>query len=716
MAAVAMSGPGTARLGITVVTAMGVLLAVVAGGIFDEIQPELLIAPVLCGATAIVVTGRHGIVRLVAAVLAILGSALLIVVLADGSYYDVRAAAFEGPRRLLTTEWPSPTEPTVVGAVGLLLAIVTSVAADLAGRSRWHLTPLAVLLAGLVALLALSAPVQPVAWAMVLLGVAALVLALARPGETPSERSRTLLGDPSLIASILLAAVVAIGASGAIAWADRADPRQTQEPEISATLLDPVEATVALREADPTIELFILTERTTPPHPSFPVRWRIAALDSYDGQRWVPRLALRPIGRRLGTTDAAVSGGLAPLAYDIEVLTDELGLLLPFPGRPLAVTADVETDIGRTVVKLTDQIEPGTVIGALSDVTPTLDAVQTAVLGNRQVDELASSFTELAEILAGDGTELERLRRIESTMRTEWQLDSSAPGSGQQLALIERFVDETRRGTKEQFVTAYVLLARSLGFDARVATGFIVPSDEMGTPLTLDSSHAAAWPEVAVTDVGWLALDPVPPVETTDEQEEPPPPEAQSPPAAQPPIAPPTEQDDPTDDERAEVDGESGRWAPVLRWASRVAMTAGLASLPILIVIAVILLVKWSRRRRRLTSPDPAVRVRGAWANTTDSLVDAGLLIGPAWTDDRIAESAVVIAPGAPHEMRHLAAMSTQMTFGATDDGWRLADDAVSTSDTVDASIRAQRTRWERIRWRLSLRSLRPSTRSPVAP
>ena len=55
----------------------------------------------------------------------------------------------------------------------------------------------------------------------------------------------------------------------------------------------------------------------------------------------------------------------------------------------------------------------------------------------------------------------------------------SASGSGQQLALIQRFVETTNRGTEEQFVTAFVLLARSLGVDARVATGFVVPPDEL---------------------------------------------------------------------------------------------------------------------------------------------------------------------------------------------------------------------------------------------
>ena len=113
---------------------------------------------------------------------------------------------------------------------------------------------------------------------------------------------------------------------------------------------------------------------------------------------------------------------------------------------------------------------------------------------------------------------IERLQRIEQTMRTDWQLDRTAPGGGQQLALLERFATETQRGTGEQFVTAFVLLVRSLGFDARVATGFVLPPEQLANPLTIASTHASVWPEVELEGLGWLAFDPVPPIEDTGEE------------------------------------------------------------------------------------------------------------------------------------------------------------------------------------------------------
>jgi hypothetical protein len=227
---------------------------------------------------------------------------------------------------------------------------------------------------------------------------------------------------------------------------------------------------------------------------------------------------------------------------------------------------------------------------------------------------------------------------------------------------------------------------------------------------------ARVWPEVRFTNVGWVAFDPVPSSEAVEDDEQPPQPDAQTPAAAQPPIAPPTDEVDDLDDDVIEIEVGSSRWDVVRRWLVRGGAIASIALLPFLVVIGSIVGAKWLRRRRRRRDPDPVRRIRGVWANATDSLVDAGLVIGPSWTDDRIAADGATLAPTAPHEMRRLAAMSTGVTFGSTEGAAGLADDAVLTSTAVDQAIRAGRSRWQRITWRLSLRSLRPSTRSPVAP
>jgi len=241
-----------------------------------------------------------------------------------------------------------------------------------------------------------------------------------------------------------------------------------------------------------------------------------------------------------------------------------------------------------------------------------------------------------------------------------------------------------------------------------------VPPEELDAPLELWSNHAKVWPEVKLVGQGWLAFDPAPAQETGDDEPTPPPPAAQSPAAVQPLIAPPADRAGEEQPVTPTEPPATSNWETVRTWLVRSSVVAGLAVLPFLVAVGGILGMKWSRRRQRLRAHDPARRITGAWANTTDSLVDAGLTIGPAWTNDRIAEEGTVVAPTAPYEMRRLASTASAITFGEEPDERLRVDDAVATARTVDLAILADRSRWQRIRWRLSLRSLRRTTRSPV--
>lgn len=703
------------RLRLAATTAIGLLLALVASNAFDSVQWSLMLPVGIAAAGAVLVHRRRLAVRFIAGVVTIAGGVIAATLAVGGEMSDVRSALVEGPRQLLTTEWPSPAVASVVGAVALLVGVTITIALDLAGRDHLHLAPLAVISIGWVAALSIGAPVRPPVWVLALGGGCAVLLALTRHDRARLGVSGALAADRTVAASLVAIIVVTLGAASAVAWADRADPRRTQDAETNAAVLDPVEATVALRQADPVFELFSISDRSRVVGQSFPSRWRIAALDTYDGQRWVPRITLRPIGGRLGLP--APPSLDRPPAVDYELTFESNDIeMLPYPGDPLTASVDVETDLGRVVVRPLEAPDVGDTVLMSSEVALTSRSSLNETVARRQVDDLAETFGDRARELAGEGTVVEQLRRIEATMRDDWQLDPSAPGGGQQLALIERFVVDTNRGTREQFVTAFVLLTRALGFDARVATGFIVPPESIGSSLVLDSEMASVWPEVRFDDVGWVSFDPVPQVEATEDDEPAPPPEAQTPAAAQPPIAPPTEDVEPTDDEVTDTATSGDRWDGVRRWLSRGAVGAAVGLLPFLLAIGTIVGLKWRRRRRRRREADPARRIRGVWANATDSLVDAGMTIRPSWTDDTIASAAGPLAPSVPHEVRRLAAMSSRMTFGSGADADALVDDAVLTSGAIDQAILVDRTRWQRLRWRLSLRSLRPSTRSPVAP
>lgn len=699
---------------IALVAVIGLMLAVLGGRAFDEFVPALLVPPPVVALVAYTVRRRPVTVRVAAEFVITVVTGLLAGVIAGGALDELLGDAIDGPRRLVTTEWPSPLDTGVVITIALAVALTTAIAADLAGRARFHLAPLAPVSLAFAGVMAIAAPVAPVRWTLVVLAVAAVTLLLARPGDDPRTRLRLLANERSLLATLggLVAAVVV--ASTAIAWSDRADPRQDVEAEVTLAVLDPVEQMAALRAIDPPIPLFGITDRSTLIGPTLPARWRTSALSEYDGQRWLPALTLRPIGGTLGEALPTQPDIAPPIEFDLQVRTDDIDLI-PLPGQPLRVDAGdlgIETDAERTVVRLAEVPTADLLIRVESEVAPTAEAADDTLIATRQVDEIANSFLANAEEIGGDGTILERLRTIESTMRG-WDLDEDAPGAGQQLTLIDRFVTETNRGTRAQFVTAYVLLARSMGVDARVATGFLVPPEDLKSPLTLRSSSATVWAEVRLTGLGWMVFDPVPPEDAPADDEEPPPPSAQSPAAAQPPADPPPDRDETTETPEPDTELEAGA-SGLGVWAVRGIVAGSAVVVPIASLVGLIVFAKWRRRRRRLRAADPAQRIVGAWANATDSMVDAGLMIGPSWTDERIAEHAAGELAGIPAEVHRLAIAATAMTFGAPRAADADAAIAVAHWQSVEHAIRHEQSRLQRLRWRLSTRSLRRRTKSPV--
>ncbi len=309
------------------------------------------------------------------------------------------------------------------------------------------------------------------------------------------------------------------------------------------------------------------------------------------------------------------------------------------PDTPIQIGADVQTDPARTVVQLVDRPTVGLVVPITALVAPSATGIEGASLGILAVDEISASFTEVANNLGGDGTVVERLEAIEATMRDDFSLDPGAPGGGMQLALIQRFLTETRRGNAEQFATAFVLLARSLGVNARVATGFVVPPDELDDRIELRSDLARTWPEVEVIGRGMGRLRSraragsgrAPRSRWRHRRRRRPPPSSHP---SRPPESTNNDDVEPPPDADA---SDAGGWSTVTRWVVRSAFGLAIVLVPVFFVTSTIVARKVRRRRRRLAIADERQRVRAMWAVATDALVDAGLTIAPAWTDRQIA-------------------------------------------------------------------------------
>ncbi len=268
-------------------------------------------------------------------------------------------------------------------------------------------------------------------------------------------------------------------------------------------------------------------------------------------------------------------------------------------------------------------------------------------------------------------------------------------------------------GDQEQYAVTAALMARELGFPARVVMGFTAGGDAggdaaetaggSGGTTTFRGSDVTARIEVDTAQYGWVMLDPNPVVREIPEEQDQTPQPVTRPETVVPP--PPVEQQD--QDRQAPPQSDRSTppvqplWLQVLLaalpWVLGVLALAALVLLP----FAVVVLLKRLRRRRRRRAPTPRGRIVGAWDEYRDALVDRGHDVTRAAT----RKEAVVGAPG--EGGTGLAALADRAVFGPDDPDDRIANRMWSATEEAVRSLRTGRNRRQRWRAAVSVRSLR---------
>ncbi|WP_133937043.1 MULTISPECIES: transglutaminaseTgpA domain-containing protein [unclassified Curtobacterium] len=265
-------------------------------------------------------------------------------------------------------------------------------------------------------------------------------------------------------------------------------------------------------------------------------------------------------------------------------------------------------------------------------------------------------------------------------------------------------------GDQEQYAAAAALMADELGFPARVVMGFTAGGDSgsggasaSGGTTTFRGSDVTARIEVDTAQWGWVMLNPNPSVrEIPNEQQQTPQPVTR-PETVVPP--PPVDQQD--QDQQAPPQSDRNTppvqplWLQILLAALPWVLGAlGLIAL-VLLPFGVIVLLKRVRRRRRRRAPTPRGRIVGAWDEYRDALLDRGHDVAGSAT----RRETVTGAPG--EGGTGLAALADRAVFGPSDVDQAAADRMWSATDDAVGTLRAGRTRRERFRTAVSLRSLR---------
>lgn len=290
------------------------------------------------------------------------------------------------------------------------------------------------------------------------------------------------------------------------------------------------------------------------------------------------------------------------------------------------------------------------------------------------------------------------LARIDQlfTALLEREQDPRSAASGNFVAAI---------GDDEQFSVAVALLARELGFPARVVVGARTSSIDASLPVCTDGTCLAgelsAWVEVRSATGEWIPVDVTPQHAQAPSREV----TAQPDPTIGTEVRPdqvdeveppkPAQEDAPSPPDRPDALDLAWLWA-TLRITGIVAGAGLLLFGPFLLVVA----AKALRRRARRSAPGASDRIAGGWEEYLDAAADAGRRGPRAGTRVEIAA-----ALGAPAAVG-IARVADEAVFSAVT---TTDDDAVEFWRIVDAERGGfAATRWRRLRAAVSLRSFVP--------
>lgn len=259
-------------------------------------------------------------------------------------------------------------------------------------------------------------------------------------------------------------------------------------------------------------------------------------------------------------------------------------------------------------------------------------------------------------------------------------------------------------GDQEQYAVTAALMARRIGFPARVVLGFSVPQKASGDSVTITGGDVTAWIQVQTAQDGWVDVDPNPQVRPIPQKKPDEPKQISRPQSI---VEPPKdnvqhEQNPPPQSHVAqEHDNRMPAWLSILLAVLTVlgwiVLIAALAASPFLAVIA----AKWRRNRMRRSSRVlPRGRISGAWREFADNAVDHGYLPPGAATRTEVAQ-----AVGGPRPVL-LAAVADRSAFGRAEPTDDDADQVWRAVDELRRDLDGRTTRWGRLRARISLRSL----------
>ncbi|SCL37054.1 protein of unknown function [Micromonospora pallida] len=620
----------------------------------------------------------------------------------------------DGPYRLLTSVPPVDPGGPELALVAVLagLAGIGAVEPSLRGAAvPWALpVPLLAMTAGLL----LTTPTDVPGWlAPAVAGTVLALLATAAadqraPTTGPGRRAqqagagrqgRTVGLAGRLVALPGLVLVLAAGAAASLlgpnlvtAAGDRTppDPRDlVAQPVRPRTGSSPLAQFPALRTGKLSLRLTVTGDEAAN-------RLRYATLDRFDGTYWTSAATYWRAGQQLPAPT-----GPAELVTQ-EVRIDQRGPLewLVSAGRPVEVSrSGLGVDRATGDVIFPDN-QPAPDAYTVRSAVPRFEAADLPIdppavppSGSVSGSPVPSGLVAKATSVTGTSAGYPALRRLaDHFARTgDYRLDTSPrPPAGHGLYQIDQLL-KTRNGTAEQYASAFAVLARALGYDARVVVGFRTRAGHGGSRV-VTGRDVDAWAEVRFTRAGWVPFHPTPGQSGDRRPDEPEPPPSSEPEPTR-TLSAPTPATSAGAAAPTGAGPDAGRPEPVPPWLT----VTLLATLVLFVLLGGPPTVKWAVRARRRRLDDPGRRLLAAWRDTLERCAETGVAISRASTTGEALATLSGRAPAADVPARELVALVDAAAYGPTRVTTADADRAWALADTVRRQLATASSRRQRI-------------------
>ncbi len=321
-------------------------------------------------------------------------------------------------------------------------------------------------------------------------------------------------------------------------------------------------------------------------------------------------------------------------------------------------------------------------------------------------EQLASTLDDWTKGTTGAGKQLAAaLAAMKKNGYVSHGVSNTEPASRSGHAadrITQLLTDQRMIGDQEQYAVTAALMARQLGFPARVVLGFAPTNIDPSGTTRITGDEVSAWIEVNTAEYGWVTIDPTPPIRPIPEEQPQVPTKIVRP---QTPVVPPVTPPD-TNNLQAPPDTKQDQpttlpvWLAILLGALQVLGWVVLAAAILLSPFLAIIIAKLRRRRLRSRAPTPIERISGGWDEYEDAAVDHGFDPPTAATRTEVAASI-----GGMRSLV-LASIADRAIFAPGEPDADEADNVWHSVGELVAALDEGTTRWQRIMAAVSLRSL----------